>query len=141
MLYCVAPCEQCCAAPREQCCDALREQCCAAASEQDCAALREQCYSAPHEQCCTASREQCCAASSEQCCAAPCEQCCAALIKMFSHKNNVVLTALFKHQYCHTHNLLTRLSNNDNNSEPACSIDIAFSCSNNPEQPLLLRQC
>ena len=36
---------------------------------------------------------------------------------------------------------LTRLSNNDNNSEQACSINIVFSCSNHLEQPLLLHQC
>ena len=57
--------------------------------------------------------------------------------RLFSHDNNVV-TALFNHQYCY--NLLTRLSNNDNNSEQACSINIVFSCSNNREQPLLLHQ-
>ena len=39
--------------------------------------------------------------------------------RLFSHHNNVV-TALFNHQYCYS--LLTRLSNNDNNNEQACSI-------------------
>ena len=62
--------------------------------------------------------------------------------------NNVVLhplivysivTALFNHQYCY--NLLTRLCNNDNNNEQACSINIVFSCFNNLERPLLLHQC
>ena len=47
--------------------------------------------------------------------------------RLFSHDNNVV-TALFNHQYCY--NLLTTLSNNDNNREQACSINIDFSCSN-----------
>ena len=60
------------------------------------------------------------------------------LTRLFSHDNNVV-TALFNHQYCY--NLLTRLSNNDNNNEQACSINIAFSCFNNREQPSLLHQC
>ena len=41
--------------------------------------------------------------------------------RLFSHDYNVV-TALFNHQYCY--NLLTRLSNNDNNNEQACSINI-----------------
>ena len=58
--------------------------------------------------------------------------------RLFSHDNNVV-TASFNHQYCY--NLLTRLSNNDNNNEQACSINIVFSCFNNREQPLLLHQC
>ena len=53
--------------------------------------------------------------------------------------NARAFTALFNHQYCY--NLLTRLSNNDNNNEQACSINIAFSCFNNREQPLLLHQC
>ena len=47
---------------------------------------------------------------------------------LFSHGNNVV-AALFNHQYCY--NLLTRSSNNVNNDEQACSINIVFSCSNN----------
>ena len=47
---------------------------------------------------------------------------------LFGHDNNVV-TALFDHQYCY--NLLTRLSNIDNNNEQACSIYIVFSCFNN----------
>ena len=58
--------------------------------------------------------------------------------RLFSHDNNVV-TALFNHQYCY--NLLTRLSDNRNDSEQACSINIVFSCFNNREQPLLLYQC
>ena len=57
--------------------------------------------------------------------------------KLFSHDNNVV-AALFNDQYCY--NLLTRLSNNDNNNKQAWSINIVF-CSNNCEQPLLLHQC
>ena len=40
--------------------------------------------------------------------------------------NNV--TALFNHQY--RYNLLTRLSNNDNNNEQACCVNIVFSCFN-----------
>ena len=51
--------------------------------------------------------------------------------RLFSHENNVV-TAILLHQYCY--NLLTKLSNNDNNNEQACSINIAFSCFNNREQ-------
>ena len=43
--------------------------------------------------------------------------------------DNNVVTALFNHQYCY--NLLTRLNDNDNTSEQACSINIVFSCSNN----------
>ena len=75
----------------------------------------------------------------EQCCAAPSIKQCCMSTRLFSHDNNVV-TALFNHQYCY--NLLTRLSNNDNNSEQASSINIAFfSCFNNREQPLLLHQC
>ena len=114
------PCEQCCTAPCEQCC------------------------AAPCGQCCVAPCEQCCVAPCGQCCTAPCEQCCqkdcSAMITMlskrlFSHDNNVV-TALFKHQYCY--NLLTRLSNNESNNEQAFSINIAFFCFNNREQPLLL---
>ena len=59
---------------------------------------------------------------------------------LFSHDNCVVTALpLFNHQYCC--NLWTRLNNNDNNSEQACSINIVFSCSNNREQPLLLHQC
>ena len=50
---------------------------------------------------------------------------------LFSHDNNVV-TTLFNHQYCY--NLFTRLSNNDNNSEKACSINIGFFCSNKREE-------
>ena len=69
-------------------------------------------------------------------------QCWTTLLKqqwstLFSHDNNVV-TALFNHQYCY--NLLTRLNNNDNNSEQACSINIVFSRFNNREPPLL-HQC
>ena len=55
--------------------------------------------------------------------------------KLFSHDNNIV-TALFNHQYCY--NLLTKLSNNDNNNEQACSINIVFSCFNNREQPCIV---
>ena len=57
--------------------------------------------------------------------------------RLFSHENNVV-TALFNHQY--RYNLLTRLSDNDNNNEQACPINIVFSCSNNREQSLLLNE-
>ena len=60
-------------------------------------------------------------------------QCWTTLLKqqwstLFSHDNNVV-TALFNHQYCY--NLLTRLSNDDNNNKQACSINIVSSCLNN----------
>ena len=47
-----------------------------------------------------------------------------------------IVTALLNHQYCY--NFSTSLSNNDKNSEQACSINIVFSCFNNREQPLLL---
>ena len=59
--------------------------------------------------------------------------------RLFSHDNNAIIQHLFNHQYCY--NLLTRLSNNDNNNKQACSINIVFSCFNNREQPLLLHQC
>ena len=72
----------------------------------------------------------------EQACAAPSEQCCQ---QGCSAKKNNVVSALFNYQYCY--NLLTKLSNNDNNNEQACSINIVFSFSNNYEQPLLLHQC
>ena len=97
----------------------MRKQCCAANCEQSCAANCEQC--------CAANCEQCCAAPSEQCCAASHVQCWIMLsTRLFSHDNNVV-TSLFHHQYCY--NLLTRLNNNDNNSEQACSVNIIFSVS------------
>ena len=43
---------------------------------------------------------------------------------LFSHDNNI-LTALFNHQYCY--NLLTRLSNNDNNITNKLVLSLSFS--------------
>ena len=76
------------------------------------------------------------AANCEQCCAVPSEQCCqqgclAMKTMLLQHCSSI--------KYCY--NLLARSSNNDNNNEQACSINIVFSCSNNSEQPLLLHQC
>ena len=59
-----------------------------------------------------------------------CQQGCSAMI------THDVITSLFNHQYCY--NLLTRLSNDDNNNKQACSINIVFSCM--VKQLLLLRQ-
>ena len=72
---------------------------------------------------CTTMSEQCSAAPREQGWQQVCQQ-----GTLFSHYNDVV-TTLFNRQYCY--NLLTRLSNNDNNSEQPCSINITSCCFNN----------
>ena len=43
-------------------------------------------------------------------------------LKIANSVDNNVVTRLFNHQYCY--NLLTRLSNNDNNNAQCCSINI-----------------
>ena len=65
--------------------------------------------------------------------------CCTQWTMLSCTQWTMLSTRLFNHQYCY--NLLTRLSNNDNNNEQACSINIVFSCFNNCEQLLLLHQC
>ena len=84
--------------------------------------------------CCTLWTVLCCQLWTRLCCTCNeqcCQQSCSAMItKLFSHDNNVV-TALFNHQYCY--NLLTRLSNDDNNNDQVSSINMVFSCFNNIE--------